>query len=199
MTDAPFAALLLAGGRSQRMGCDKALLDWRGQPLWRAQMAKLRDLNPKRLMIACREDQHLCHDHEIEWQFDPKGDESGPMGAIQRALDAVQIPLLVLAVDMPWMTSHFMREELCDAAMQGRGFFIETDHGPEPMAAVYVPLMLGKMKLSIEEGRLGLQRFVIECAELGLARSRSADAYEARLFSNANTPFEWLHEKGRSE
>ena len=199
MTDAPFSALLLAGGRSRRMGCDKALLDWFGQPLWRVQMAKLRELKPVRLMVACREDQHLGHDCEIEWLLDPQGDDSGPMGAIQRALDEVQMPLLVLAVDMPWMTSDFMQNELLDTTPQSEGFFIETDHGPEPMSAIYAPQMLERMNTSIVEKRLSLQHFVVECVELNLARLRRADPHETRLFSNANTPLEWLHEKGRSE
>lgn len=196
MIDTPFAALLLAGGRSRRMGCDKALLDWYGQPMWVVQKAKLRALNPARLIVACREEQTLGQDMGVEWMYDPQGDESGPMGAIHRALVIVRMPLLVLAVDMPWMTTGFMRDELLGTAVDDAGFFIETDHGLEPLAAVYVPLMQGMMGRAIEEGQLSLQRFVMEC---GLARVRRAEMHEMRFFSNANTPSEWLCEKGSPE
>jgi molybdopterin-guanine dinucleotide biosynthesis protein A len=199
MMNGSFAALLLAGGKSQRMGSDKALLEWQGQLLWRVQLAKLRALCPDRLLIACREEQRLGHDPDIEWLFDPPGNESGPMGAIYRALVAVKMPLLVLAVDMPWMTADFMRAELLCAAGHERGFFISTARGPEPMTAIYVPLMLHRMNRCVEVGLLSLQHFVAECAEAELARVRPIQPQETIFFSNANTPIEWLQEKGRSD
>ncbi len=194
-----FAALLLAGGKSQRMGSDKAMLEWQGQLLWRVQLAKLRALCPNRLVIACREEQSLGQDPDIEWLYDPPTEDSGPMRAICRALDAVQMPLLVLAVDMPWMTTDFMRAELLFAAGHERGFFIATEHGPEPMAAIYVPLMLHRMNRCVEVGRLSLQHFVAECTEAELAQVRPIQPQETIFFSNANTPIEWLHEKGKSD
>ena len=52
-----FSAVLLAGGRSTRMGRDKAWLDWHGVPLWRHQLEKLTALQAERVFISCRRDQ----------------------------------------------------------------------------------------------------------------------------------------------
>ena len=80
-----FAAALLAGGRSSRMGVDKALLDWRGVPLWRVQLGKLIQLNPDRLLLSCRAEQNLKNVF-AEFVFDPPGNP-GPLGAIARCLE----------------------------------------------------------------------------------------------------------------
>ncbi|MEQ1748747.1 MAG: molybdenum cofactor guanylyltransferase [Prosthecobacter sp.] len=199
MMNGSFAALLLAGGKSQRMGRDKALLEWQGQPLWRVQLAKLRALKPERLLIACRAEQRLGDDSDIEWLFDPPSDESGPMGAICRALNTVQMPLLVLAVDMPQMTTDFLRTHLLFAADRETGLFIATERGPEPMAAIYAPLMLEGLTRCVDKGRLSLQRFVSECTEGELARMRPPWPGATCFFSNANTPTDWRHEKDRSD
>ena len=50
----PFAAALLAGGRSLRMGRDKARLPWGGEPLWRHQWRTLAALEPSSLLLSCR-------------------------------------------------------------------------------------------------------------------------------------------------
>ena len=47
-----FAAVLLAGGRSTRMGTNKALLDYQGMPIWRFQMDKLIQLGPDQLFFS---------------------------------------------------------------------------------------------------------------------------------------------------
>ena len=46
------SAVLLAGGRSSRMGQDKAFLEIAGQMLWRRQIETLRALSPEQLMIS---------------------------------------------------------------------------------------------------------------------------------------------------
>ena len=46
------SAVLLAGGKSSRMGRDKAFLEIEGEPLWQRQLATLRRLAPEQLMIS---------------------------------------------------------------------------------------------------------------------------------------------------
>lgn len=169
-----FAAALLAGGRSRRMGRDKALIEWQGMPLWRFQLAKLRELNPERLLISCREEQGLHGEAEIV--FDPPGSDDGPLGGITRCLERVEMPLLVLAVDMPWMTTAFLRDEVL------RGGFFRGEHGFEGLAAVYEPRMLPSMQEALRAGKLGLQRVIGESSP----EIRSIEPEQAEFFRNAN-------------
>lgn len=176
------AAVLLAGGRSTRMGRDKALLDWHGRPLWQVQMDKLRALHPERLLLSCRREQPLQPGGDAEVVHDSEHADDGPLGAITRCLELVQMPLLVLAVDMPWMTTQFLRENVA----QGR--FHHGAHGFEALAAIYVPSMLPAMQEALRERRLSLQRVIESSVQAGFAQSVDLEAATAELFRNANTP-----------
>ncbi len=55
MAKQPFDAVLLAGGKSSRMGTDKAGVLIQGVPLWRLQLATLRDLGPEEIFISGRD------------------------------------------------------------------------------------------------------------------------------------------------
>lgn len=180
------AAVLLAGGRSTRMGRDKALLDWHGLPLWQVQMDKLRALKPERLLLSCRREQLLQPGADVEVVHDSEHADDGPLGAITRCLEIVQMPLLVLAVDMPWMTKEFLQEKLT------LGRFYHGAHGFEALAAVYVPAMLPAMQAALRERRLALQRVIESCVQSGFAQSVELDAATAALFRNANTPDDWV-------
>jgi molybdopterin-guanine dinucleotide biosynthesis protein A len=198
MKQTPFSAMLLAGGRSRRMGIDKALLDWNGEALWQAQVRKLKALQPQRLIISCREDQNLQLNADlpgVEWIYDPHNDERGPLGAIQRTLDICQMPLVVLAVDMPCMTADFLKSEIL--AMTGRGRCIASKHGLEPLAALYVPAMLPLLNEVLAAGQRSLQSFLKLCELSSLLEVREASEVEEHFFANVNTVSEWLHEKGR--
>lgn len=187
-----FATLLLAGGKSQRMGADKALLTWKGRPLWQVQLEKLLELESGRCIVACREEQSLHVEpaaSEVEWLFDPAQDEDGPLGAIARALHSVSVPLIVLAVDMPFMTVDFLRTRL--ELSRECGCFFATPQGTEPMAGGYAPAMLPVIQRRLAQGELSLKKMIDECSGLGLAHVTPLSAEEARLFINANTPGEW--------
>ena len=173
-----FAAVLLCGGKSTRMGRDKAFIDWNGRPLWQVQLEKLQQLGPNRLLISCREEQGIVSDAEII--FDPIDSNDGPLGAITRCLELVKKPLLVLAVDMPWMTVEFLRDQILP------GGFFRGPHGFEALCAVYEPAMLPAMQKALAERRLALQRVIEACQP----RVHLLGEEHALLFRNANTPDE---------
>jgi len=192
----PFAVLLLAGGQSRRMGWDKTRLEWLGRPLWRHQMEMLAELGASRCLLACREEQRLQDETLLpgwEWFFDPVGDEQGPLGVLGRALRVTAQPLVVLAVDMPFMNSAFLRDELCLKINAWRGWFFRSAQGIEPMAACYVPTMLPLIERRLANGQLGLQKMIEECMGLGMAGARALSDEEMPLFANLNTPGEWEH------
>jgi len=103
------SAVLLAGGKSSRMGCDKAFLKIDGEPLWRRQLNVLEELEPRKIFIAGPACDEWCN-FEI---LPDAAEDSGPLGGLTSALRACPTPLLfALAVDLPRITGSFLRNFL---------------------------------------------------------------------------------------
>lgn len=207
MPDA-FAAVLLVGGRSTRMGRDKAFLTLRREsasgatqetapcsmtlPLWQMQLEKLYLLGPERLVISARREQgfadRICEMPEsVELLEDPPGDESGPLGAVARCVEHVAMPALVLAVDLPLMTVDFLRR-LVNRAREGRGLAPRTPRAYEPLAAWYVPEMLPVLRAGMAGGDFSFQHALADAAAAGVCDEMMIAAGEEGLFCNVNTP-----------
>lgn len=184
--DVVFAAALLAGGQSRRMGRDKAWLDWHGQPLWEAQLLKLEELHPARLLLSCRDEQQLAF-ADAEMLPDPSGNQ-GPLPALARCLAHAQMPLLALAVDMPHVTVAFLREMIRLAARTERGVIYQGSHGYEPLCAVYPPAVLPLLRQTLEEGNLRLQVFAQQAVEGGWLNVIPLSKEQEGFFLNLNTP-----------
>src|SRR3982074_1803993 len=97
------SAVLLAGGESRRMGCDKATLYWRGRPLWEWQIEKLRALRPETILLSARSDV-AWRPADVELVLDAPPSR-GPLSGLAAVLNSIETEhLIALAVDMPFIT-----------------------------------------------------------------------------------------------
>jgi molybdenum cofactor guanylyltransferase len=188
-----FSAALLAGGRSTRMGRDKAFLPHHGLPLWRVQIEKLYALAPRDLFIAARAEQGfadlICEVPEcVSLITDPPGENDGPLPAILRCLRAASGPLLVLAVDMPGMSEAFLRDSLMSGVKPARGRVPRAGDCYEPLAAIYDPAMLPVMEQVLAEGERSLQVVIRAAVSAGVCDVLDLTAEQAVLFENWNAP-----------
>jgi molybdopterin-guanine dinucleotide biosynthesis protein A len=183
-----FSAALIAGGRSRRMGTDKAFLTWKGRPLWEHQMAKLRELAPHELFLSCRREQGFPAIPDIipvedEWP------DAGPLGGIGSCLRLCSTPLLVvLGIDLPLLPAGLLHDLLTESTPQC-GAVIMNGEGEyyEPLAAVYPRAMLALAEEQIAGGHLSMQAFIRFGAERGLLRV-PALTLEKEWFTNLNAP-----------
>ena len=181
-----FTAVLLAGGRSTRMGRDKAGVILDGTPLWQRQLATLRAANPHELLISGRSDgPYAGAGLEIAPDETPG---LGPLGGIATALRRMQCErLLVLAVDLPAMTADFLRDLLegCEPAM---GVVPRLDGKFEPLAAVYPRACLAVAEECLLGEDRSMQRFVRRGLAAGQLLARDIPPAARDLFRNVNTP-----------
>ena len=187
----PFAAVLLAGGQSRRMGRDKALLPLPdGRLLWQRQLAVLRELDPAELFISGPPRPDFPGEIPLLTDAAPG---LGPLAGIAEALTVMRSPLLVvLAVDLPRMTTGFLRE-LIRAGNDGCGVVPQRDRSAggfyEPLGAVYPREALPYARHRLAGDDLSLQGFVRELVAAALVQPWPLDAATALgCFANWNTP-----------
>jgi molybdenum cofactor guanylyltransferase len=133
-TNQGVAGFILAGGKSARMGRDKALLPWRGQTLLERALRATRVVASATRIVGSKA------------KFEPYGTvvedifpERGPLGGIHAALSDCGLELnLVLAVDLPFVTPELLTYLIqraqgspCVAAVP------RLQAGWEPLCAVY--------------------------------------------------------------
>ena len=180
-----FSAVLLAGGKSTRMGRDKALLEIEGEPLWHRQLETLRRLSPERLMLS----------GPPRGEGEPIADEfegAGPLAGVAAALRKSPSPLLVvLAVDLPRMTTAFLNS-LLDLSSDNQGV---VPLGPgffQPLAAVYPGACGALADVALRSGDYSMQKFVREGIRQDLLVARPITPLEAPLFMNVNAATDYL-------
>ena len=178
------AGFVLTGGRSSRMGVDKALLLFEGQPLLKHQAEVVREAAGSAILIG---DPTRYSDLGYQVCSD-RIPGCGPAGGISTALSLrVAEWNLIVACDMPHITVEALRiliEKTNDTAAQSV-IPIGPDGGPEPLCAVYHTGCLPVLDRAIREKRFKMRDLVRELKPLFVRGIDSA------CFANANTPGEW--------
>lgn len=149
----PMRAFLLAGGRSRRMGRDKAQLQLAGQPLVQHMLGKLAALGLEASICGNRPD--LAHLAPVlpDPHFPGEG-TSGPLAGILAAIEASDVPLnLFLAVDTPGLPVDFLRWMTERAERTQAAATVPLVAGrAQPLCAVYHRKLASQLRRSIEVG-----------------------------------------------
>lgn len=190
-TESGFAVALMAGGKSVRMGRDKARLEPRaGRELWRDRLALLRETGAEEILISCRPDQEYLTESGARLVFD-QWPETGPLGGIVSCLEVMAATrLLVLAVDLPGMTKEGLDLLLrhCPGCGQ-EGAVFKSGGFWEPLAAVYPKAMALSGRRRLEAGAYDLRGWIAEAG--ALMREVEASVEGAGWFVNLNDPEAW--------
>ncbi|MGA7968572.1 MAG: molybdenum cofactor guanylyltransferase [Terriglobales bacterium] len=179
------AAYLLAGGKSTRMGQNKAFLNFRGQTLLTRALYTLSEASSQVTIIG---DPATFAPHAAIPDIFLN---CGPLAGIHTALTNSQSDLnLMLAVDMPFVTAGLLKFLLDKAADSTSIVTVPlTSRGLQPLCAVYrrafAPIAeravrAGNYKIDASFANLQLQ--IINEQELAAA------AFSEENFFNVNTP-----------
>ncbi len=185
--------LVLAGGRSSRMGSDKAvLLHPDGRTLARRTCDLLREAGCEKVVLSLRHDQEIPEGfagfENLTIVRDPAEGSVGPVagmvGGMRLQPDA---DWLVLACDLPRLDLITL-STLAGSRNEGEKFLAyrsESDGLPEPLCALYSSESLPVLEKALADD--------MRCPRKILIRNdcRLLDSVSPRALDNANTPEDW--------
>ena len=168
------------------MGRDKATIEFNGQPLWKRQLELLRSLSPKKVFVSARsEPAWLPEDVELLLDDAPS---RGPISGLAKALSAILTThLIVLAVDMPFMTAGELAR-LVDLATEGRGLVPIIGDRAEPLAAVYPAEAAVDFQLGLAGSDVSMQSLVRNLDAAGKVILFPRPKQLANLYRSVNEP-----------
>jgi molybdopterin-guanine dinucleotide biosynthesis protein A len=179
----PAAGFVLAGGRSSRMGQDKALLTLGGELLIKRGIRKLSEVCAEVTIAGGTED--LTRFGRV---IPDRSQGCGPLGGVVSALEQSSFEWnLFLPVDAPFVPVSALKAMLGMAAgFQGVCVMARAQGVMHPLCAVYSRKALGVLQQELDAGRWKVT-LAIEAAGL----VQFIDFEDARWFANLNTPEEF--------
>ncbi len=186
----PFSALLLAGGRSSRMGTDKALLSYTGKPLWGYQIDKFKAIGAEEILISRSQDQRSWEVERGELFVRDRFEQAGPMGGILAGMERSKNELLmVLAVDLPLISIELLLS-LSERAARDCGVVYCSKNFFEPLAAIYPISLQQEISKSLEKGERSMQPLLNRWVAEGKMTSISIPLSWMPQWKNVNSPAE---------
>ena len=169
------------------MGRDKALLPVPGSNLllWQRQLGVLDELQPEEIFWSGPARAGLPERFRIVEDEVPN---AGPLAGISACLDLMKSNLLVvLAIDLPQMSSSFLRD-LLHRCSSNQGAVMLHGNFYEPLAAVY-PKCIGSIaRTHLAAEHYALQDLLQEAVEHQSVQAFRLDEKDFELFQNWNTP-----------
>jgi molybdenum cofactor guanylyltransferase len=178
---------IVAGGKSSRMGTEKALLTVHGKTLIDHAIAEARSICEDVLIVGPKET-FFAYGRIVKDIFQ----DCGPLGGIHAALGRTQTDLnLVLGVDTPFIRGEFLAL-LADQARASRMLVTlpRTKDGLQPLCAIYRTDFLAVAEKALKEGRFKLDALFHPATTKVIdleSEEFKKNGFDPAMFDNLNT------------
>ncbi|MEJ9079347.1 molybdenum cofactor guanylyltransferase [Gordonia malaquae] len=192
MTHNTVAGIVLAGGRSRRMGQDKAALEYEGVTMLTRITEAIGERCAPVLVAAPEASQayrELSAESDLQWVTDEK-DGSGPLGGLVAALRAAAAAgadvAFVCATDMPLVKADLVDELLAGLTPSTDAVIAHDAQRDHPMAGVYRTSAADALAGLVDAGELRM------LAALDAISTRRVGVSDPNWLTNVDAP-EDLH------
>lgn len=182
--------VVLAGGRSGRMGRDKALIEILGVPLLLRQVEKLQTVLPEgQTMVSVREEGGLVLPDGVIYVHDEIADQGPVMGLYSCLKQLDEGYVFLLGVDLPRIDEEVIRELVSnlDPGVGVAPGYSDSDFF-EPLSAVFPVEMLSMIEDYLQQGNRSFQKLIQQGIDAGLLKKHVIRSEQSRKFMNVNCP-----------
>ncbi|HTV65219.1 MAG TPA: molybdenum cofactor guanylyltransferase [Bryocella sp.] len=180
---------VLAGGRSSRMGTDKALLSVGDESLLQRTLHIVASIAPRTWIVGPKQ-RYEMFGASIEDIYAG----CGPLGGIHAALRATSTDLnLILSVDMPRITAQFL-SWLAEKAETSQELIVVPDiaGGLQPLCATYRRAVRPYAEQALRDGDYKIGHLFSRVPTRILKEQEiTAAGFLPEIFDNVNTPEEY--------
>ena len=194
--------VLLAGGKSRRMGKDKRALELNGETLFNRALAVLIELFPEVIVVLGEEDFPVNNDN-VRVVNDLIPNRAAAGGLYTGLFYATQQRVFVVACDMPYLNLEVIRY-MASISSQFDITLAELAHGLQTMHAIYSKQCLSHLEQMVKSENLRVQNLLDE-SSLKIRKVLESEIlpYDSHLlsFMNINSPadFELARKIGGSQ
>lgn len=187
-----YSLLLLAGGKSSRMGKNKAELQYEGKSFAELVVAKVRNIGIEEIYVSGFQWNSEHSKIHIVWD---QYTDRGPLGGLHACMKVIKTPFcLVLPVDAPKLPAEILEmlltyhEEHRRGLQGGKEIPLLWEHGErmEPLIAIYPVEMADAIEALIREKSAPvfrmLDRWGYECYRLEMERPQVINVNTPELY-----------------
>lgn len=182
--------VILAGGKSSRMGSNKALLPYRGGRFIESIHRLLAELFDEVLLVTDTPEQYdFLPARKVADLYTGRGALAGLHAALQESRTS---HIFAVACDMPYLNGDLITR-LAGLREEGDVVIPHGEKGPEPLHALYGKRCLPAMERALVQGRRRIVSFFPEVRVCNFSPALVA-ALDPRFdsFKNINTPGEYF-------
>ncbi|MDZ7291576.1 MAG: NTP transferase domain-containing protein [candidate division KSB1 bacterium] len=181
-------AAILAGGKSLRMGTNKALLELNGKKVIEHVVTAVQRVADEIMLITNTPEEFAFLKLPM---FRDEIEGIGPLGGIYTALQKCSTPhCLIVACDLPFLSEALLRF-LSENAGSDAVFAIDAGKGVEPLCAVYSKTCLPAIERQMAKKQYKVADLLAKVQARVVRFDASYSFYSSHLFYNINTPEEW--------
>lgn len=174
--------IILAGGKSSRMGSDKGLLNLKGRPMIQHVIDTMNSMGLEIIIIA-NNSEYEQFGYPV---FKDLVFEKGPIGGIYTALQSSNSEKnIIVSCDTPYVSATLL-ENLINASTNSNVTIAEFEGRQHPLVGVYDKNGLDVFKKHLDNDQLKLQ-LANEELNVHVASMTDEPKIMAMMFSNINT------------
>ncbi|MEA3317930.1 MAG: molybdenum cofactor guanylyltransferase [Bacteroidota bacterium] len=191
--DNNITGIVLAGGKSSRMGKNKALIKFKGKTIIEDIVDKLVPVS-KEIIISASDDSYNFLDLQTVRDEIP---ECGPLGGMYSCMKfAKENAFLVVSCDLPFISNALLEYMISQINNYDAIIPIDSNGRYQPLCACYNKSCLADIQISMQRGEYKIMKAIENLNIKFIPINANSPFYSEKMFYNVNYPsdFEKINE-----